>query len=158
MASRSRLSREEKGKDIATPSSPARDANGNPLDEFELIHRDALRDTANMSLSQRLLVADAHRQFRKEEEGRIEGEERVGDEEHVGDEDGNASGSGSEAPRSVVKPRRRARRGVRSDRTERHPVVRSIPYDQIDCRPVIYHPVGIFEELPRLPPDVLRDL
>ncbi|KAF3516559.1 hypothetical protein DY000_02059278 [Brassica cretica] len=93
MASRSRLSREEKGKDIATPSSPARDANGNPLDEFELIHRDALRDTENMSLSQRLLVADAHRQFRKEEEGLIEGEERVGDEEHVGDEDGNASGS-----------------------------------------------------------------
>lgn len=45
MASKSRLSREEKGKDIADSSSPAKDANGNPLDEFELIHRDALRDT-----------------------------------------------------------------------------------------------------------------
>ncbi|KAG5383448.1 hypothetical protein IGI04_034918 [Brassica rapa subsp. trilocularis] len=68
MASRSRLSREEKGKDIAAPSSPARDANGSPLDEFELIHQDALRDTENMSLSQRLLVDDVHRQFREEEE------------------------------------------------------------------------------------------
>ena len=150
MASKSRLSREEKGKDIADSSSPARDANGNPLDEFDLIHRDALRDTENMSLSQRLLVADAHRQFREEEEGRVENEEHVEGVGRLGDEGGNASGSGSEAPRSVVRPRVRARRGVR-------PVVRSIPYDQIDCRPVIYHPGGIFEELPRLPSEVLRD-
>ncbi|KAF2591602.1 hypothetical protein F2Q70_00039535 [Brassica cretica] len=67
MPPRSRLSREEKGKDIATSPSPTRDvtANGSPLDEFDLIHRDALRDTENMSLSQRLLVADAHRQIRE---------------------------------------------------------------------------------------------
>ncbi|KAF2563823.1 hypothetical protein F2Q70_00015256 [Brassica cretica] len=47
MPPRSRLSREEKGKDIATSPSPTRDvtANGSPLDEFDLIHRDALRDT-----------------------------------------------------------------------------------------------------------------
>ena len=66
MPSISRLSREEKGKDIATSPSPTRDvtANGSPLDEFDLIHRDALRDTENMSLSQRLLVADAHSQIR----------------------------------------------------------------------------------------------
>lgn len=157
MASKSRLSREEKGKDIADSSSPAKDADGNPLDEFELIHRDALRDTENMSLSQRLLVADAHRQFREEEEGRVEDEERVGDVESLRDEGENASGSGSETPRSVARPRRWARRGVRSGQTERRPAVRSIPYDQIDCRPVIYHPGGIFEELPRLPSEVLRD-
>lgn len=69
-----------------------------------------------MSLSQRLLVADAHRQFREEEEGRVEDEEHVGEEESLGDKGENASCSGSEAPRSVVRPRRRARRGVRYDR------------------------------------------
>ncbi|KAF3553721.1 hypothetical protein F2Q69_00014273 [Brassica cretica] len=72
MASGNRLSREEKGKDIAASSSPARDADGGPLDEFNIIHCDALRDTENMSLSQRLLVADAHRQFREEAEENAE--------------------------------------------------------------------------------------
>ena len=37
MALGNRLSRGEKGKDIATPSSPARDADGSPLDEFDII-------------------------------------------------------------------------------------------------------------------------
>ncbi|KAH0862118.1 hypothetical protein HID58_079329, partial [Brassica napus] len=69
MPSKSRLSREEKGKDVATSPSPA---SGSPLDEFDLINRDALRDTENMSLSQRLLVADSHRQTREEAAGRIE--------------------------------------------------------------------------------------
>ncbi|KAH0886063.1 LOW QUALITY PROTEIN: hypothetical protein HID58_062159, partial [Brassica napus] len=65
----SRLSREGKGKDVVTSPSPA---SGSPLDEFDLIHRDALRDTENMSLSQRLLVADSHRKTRKEAAGRME--------------------------------------------------------------------------------------
>ncbi|KAG5397178.1 hypothetical protein IGI04_018992 [Brassica rapa subsp. trilocularis] len=108
MASKSRLSREEKGKDIADSSSPAKDADGGALDEFELIHRDALRDTENMSLSQRLLVADAHRQFREEEERQVEDEEDVESGGRLEDD----TGSGSEAPRAVVRPRRRARRGV----------------------------------------------
>ena len=30
-------------------------------------------------------------------------------------------------------------------------------FDQIDCRPTIYHPGGIFEELAALPPELLRD-
>ncbi|KAH0903262.1 LOW QUALITY PROTEIN: hypothetical protein HID58_042765 [Brassica napus] len=30
-------------------------------------------------------------------------------------------------------------------------------FDQIDCRPTIYHPGGIFEELAPLPPGLLRD-
>ena len=144
MTSRSRLSREEKGKDIAAPSSPARDVNGSPLDEFDLIHRDTLRDTENMSLSQRLLVADAHRQFREEAE------------ERVRDKGGDASGS--EAPSQVVRPPRRARRRVRFDPSDRRPAIQSVCFDQIDCRPVIYHPGGIFEECPPLPSDVLHDL
>ncbi|KAF3532609.1 hypothetical protein DY000_02039829 [Brassica cretica] len=74
MPLRSRLSREEKGKDIADSPSPTRDASatGSPLDDFDLIHRDALRDTENMTLSQRLLVADAHRMIRDEGADRVE--------------------------------------------------------------------------------------
>ncbi|KAF2543586.1 hypothetical protein F2Q68_00030956 [Brassica cretica] len=53
MPPRSRLSREEKGKDIADSPGPTRDASAtdSPLDDFDLIHRDALRDTKNMTLS-----------------------------------------------------------------------------------------------------------
>ena len=56
-----KLSCEEKGKAIAVASSQVEDttANGSPLDEFTLLHREAMRDSANMSLLQRLLVADA---------------------------------------------------------------------------------------------------
>ncbi|KAF3595812.1 hypothetical protein DY000_02023223 [Brassica cretica] len=63
MPPRSRLSREEKGKGIGDSPNPIRvaSATDSPLDDFDLIHRDALRDTENMTLSQRLLVADAHR-------------------------------------------------------------------------------------------------
>ena len=143
MASGNQLSREEKGKDIAASSSPARDADGGPLDEFDIIHRDALRDTENMSLSQRLLVADAHKQFREEAEENAEGE--------------GGEASGSEAPSQAVRPRRRTQRGARFDQSDRLPAPRSIRFDEIDCRPVVYHPGGIFEELPSLPPEVLRD-
>ena len=133
MASKNRLSREEKGKDIAAPSSLARDADGSPLDEFDVVHRDALRDTENMSLSQRLLVTDAHRQFREEAKGNAE------------DEGGQASGaSGAEAPSQVVRPRRRAQRRARFDQSGRLPAPNSIRFDETDCRPVIYHPGGIF--------------
>ncbi|XP_048596156.1 meiosis-specific protein ASY2-like [Brassica napus] len=143
MAPGNRLSREEKGKDIATSPSPARDADGSPLEDFDIIHRDALRDTENMSLSQRLLVADAHRQFREEAEENVVNEDR--------------EASGSEAPSLVVRPRRRAHRRGRIDQSDRLPAPRSVPFDEVDCRPVIYHPGGIFEELPSLPPEALRD-
>ncbi|XP_013708760.1 meiosis-specific protein ASY2-like [Brassica napus] len=96
-----------------------------------------------MSLSQRLLVADAHRQFREEIEGNVEDEDR--------------EASGSEAPSLVVRPRRRAHRRARIDQSDRLPAPRSVPFDEVDCRPVIYHPGGIFEELPSLPPEALRD-
>ncbi|KAH0896727.1 hypothetical protein HID58_046295 [Brassica napus] len=34
---------------------------------------------------------------------------------------------------------------------------RKIPFDRIDCRPTIYHPGGIFEEIGPLPSELLRD-
>ncbi|KAH0922899.1 LOW QUALITY PROTEIN: hypothetical protein HID58_022917, partial [Brassica napus] len=52
---------------------------------------------------------------------------------------------------------RRAQRRARFDRSDRLPAPRSIPFDEVDCRPVIYHPGGIFEELPSLPREALLD-
>ncbi|KAF3538679.1 hypothetical protein F2Q69_00023885 [Brassica cretica] len=150
MPPRSRLSREEKGKDIADSPSPTRDASatGSPLDDFDLIHRDALRDMENINLSQRLLVADAYRMIRDEGADRVEigssdvsgSENRGGDQSDTatGSERGNADESGwSPTPSRRVRTR--------------------VCFDQIDCRPTIYHPGGIFEELAPLPPGLLRD-
>ena len=133
MPLRGRLSREEKGKGVADSPSPTRDERvaDSPLDDFDLIHRDALRDLDNMTLSQRLLVADAHKMIRDERADRVE----------VGSSD--VSGSGSEASSQASRSLRRASR--------------EIPFDQIDCRPTIYHPGGIFEELGPLPSELLRD-
>ncbi|KAH0883474.1 hypothetical protein HID58_059570, partial [Brassica napus] len=113
--------------------SPIRDARvtDSPPDDFNLIHRDALRDSDNMTLSQRLLVADVHKMIRDECADRVE----------VGSSD--VSGSGSEASSQASRPLRRASR--------------EIPFDQIDCRPTIYHPGGIFEELGPLPSELVRD-
>ncbi|KAF2602460.1 hypothetical protein F2Q70_00026107 [Brassica cretica] len=74
-----------KGKDIADSPSPTRDVSAtcSPLDDFDLIHRDALRDTENMTLSQRV-VADAHRMIRDEDADRVE----VGNSDVSGSEDG----------------------------------------------------------------------
>lgn len=68
MTSGKRLSREEKGKSIATASvaTGGDSGDGSPLEEFSLLHRDAMRHTVGMTLDQRLLVADAHRLFREE--------------------------------------------------------------------------------------------
>ncbi|KAH0862572.1 hypothetical protein HID58_079783, partial [Brassica napus] len=113
--------------------SPTRDERvaDRPLDDFDLIHRDALRDLDNMTLSQRLLVAEAHKMIRDERADCVE----------VGSSD--VSGSGSEASSQASRSLRRASR--------------EIPFDQIDCRPTIYHPGGIFEELGPLPSKLLRD-
>ena len=48
MSSGGRLSREQKGKAVATESSPAQVIDTDPLSEFETIHREAMMDTANM--------------------------------------------------------------------------------------------------------------
>ncbi|KAF3499595.1 hypothetical protein F2Q69_00043129 [Brassica cretica] len=129
---------------------PTRDASatGSPLDDFDLIHRDALRDMENMTLSQRLLVADAHTMIRDEGEDRVEvGSSDVsGSENRGGDQSdtvtGSERGDTDQSGRSPT-PSRRVRMRV--------------CFDQIDCRPTIYHPGGIFEELDPLPPGLLRD-
>ncbi|KAH0903607.1 hypothetical protein HID58_043110 [Brassica napus] len=133
MPLRGRLSREEKRKGVADSPSPTRDERvaDSPLDDFDLIHRDALRDLDNMTLSQRLLVSDAHKMIRDERGDRVE----------VGSSD--VGGSGFEASSQASRSLRRASR--------------EIPFDQIDCRPTIYHPGGIFEELGPLPSELLHD-
>ncbi|XP_013589230.1 PREDICTED: uncharacterized protein At3g60930, chloroplastic-like [Brassica oleracea var. oleracea] len=84
-----------------------------------------------MTLSQRLLVADAHKMIRDERADRVE----------VGSSD--VSGSGSEASGQASRSLRRTSR--------------EIPFDQIDYRPTIYHPGGIFEKLGPLPSELLLD-
>ncbi|KAH0862262.1 hypothetical protein HID58_079473 [Brassica napus] len=123
----------EKGKGVADSPSPTRDARvaDSPPDDFDLIHRDALRDLDNMTLSQCLLVAEAHKMIRDECADRVE----------VGSSD--VSGSGSEASSQASRSLIRASQ--------------EIPLDQIDCHPTIYHPDGIFEELGPLPSELLRD-
>ena len=102
-----------------------------------------------MSLSQRLLVADSHRQTREEAAGRIEasGDSGTSGSRNRGEDRSDASigseRSGSEASSRALRPSRRVRRRVR--------------FDQIDCRPTIYHPGRIFDELYQLPPELLRD-
>ena len=152
MPTKSRLSRKEKGKNIANTPSPAKDltANGSPLDEFDLIHRDAMRDTENMSLSQRLLVAESHRQIREETAGRT----FVG----VGSDASSSRGSDREDRRGGSRSSERDGSGAsKQASTPPRRVHLRVRFDQIDCRPTIYHPGGIFEELPPLPREVLRD-
>ena len=150
MPSRSRFSQEEKGKDIADSPSPTRDASatGSPLDDFDLIHRDALRDAENMTLSQRLLVADAHRLIRDEGTDRVEvgSSDLSGSENRGGGQSDTAAGSehgDADASGRSPTPSRRVRKRVH--------------FDQIDCRPTIYHTGGIFEELLPLPPGLPCD-
>lgn len=61
MLSGGRLSREQKGKAVATESSHARDAAENPPSEFEEIHREAMMDMVNMDTPQRVLVVETER-------------------------------------------------------------------------------------------------
>ena len=142
---KSRLSREEKGKDIATTPSPTKDltANGSPLDEFDLIHRDVMRDTENMSLSQRLLVAESHMQIQEKSAGRTE--------VSVGS-DASSSGDNDREDRSGVSRSLERHNSGALSQVSRPPR----PARLIDW-PTIYHPDGIFEELSPLPPESLRD-
>ena len=66
MSSGGRLSRKQKGKAVATASSPARDMDGTPLDEFELVHREVVMDTRTLELSKRILVSKSARLYREE--------------------------------------------------------------------------------------------
>ncbi|KAH0860489.1 hypothetical protein HID58_088750 [Brassica napus] len=107
MPPRSRFSREEKGKDIADSLSPTTDASatGCPLDDFDLIHHDALRDTENMTLSQRLLVADAHRLIRDEGADRVEvGSSDVSGSENKGGDHSDAAASSERGDADASSP------------------------------------------------------
>ena len=66
MSSGGRLSREQKGNVVVTESSHARVVDANPLSKFEVIHREAMMDTANMDTPQRVLVVESVRQLREE--------------------------------------------------------------------------------------------
>ncbi|KAG2287663.1 hypothetical protein Bca52824_047267 [Brassica carinata] len=79
----------------------------------------------------RVLVSPMEDMIRDERADRVE----------VGSSD--VSSSGSEASSQASRSLRRASR--------------EIPFDQIDCRPTIYHHGGIFEELGPLPFELLRD-
>ncbi|KAF2606290.1 hypothetical protein F2Q68_00045877 [Brassica cretica] len=59
MSSGQRLSKQQKGKAVAATSNPTRNPDGDRVMDPEAIHRAAMMDTANLSRSQRLLVADA---------------------------------------------------------------------------------------------------
>ncbi|KAF8082024.1 hypothetical protein N665_0852s0003 [Sinapis alba] len=61
-----RLSRKQKGKVVAIESSPARDVDGTPLDDFELVHHEAMMDTQSLGLSERFLVSESAHLHRRE--------------------------------------------------------------------------------------------
>ncbi|KAG2253397.1 hypothetical protein Bca52824_083533 [Brassica carinata] len=69
MSSGGRLSRKQKGKEVATVSRPSREASEVPLEEFERVHHDAMMDTGSLDLSQRILVSESARSYRQEVRG-----------------------------------------------------------------------------------------
>lgn len=111
MPLKTRLSREEKGKAVAISPDPTKDitANGSPLDDFDLVHRDAMRDTTNMTMARRLLIADAHRQIREERASSEVNDVGSGREDIV---------SSQEALKVIVQERRLRPRGLRGESTE----------------------------------------
>ena len=66
MSSGGRLSKEQKGKAVATETSPVRVVNSTLPSDFEVIHCEAMMDTTNMDTSQRVLVAESARLIREE--------------------------------------------------------------------------------------------
>ncbi|KAL0854694.1 hypothetical protein Bca101_059846 [Brassica carinata] len=144
MLPKSRPSREEKGKAVAVLLDPTKGvtASGSPLDDFDLVHRDAMRDTENMAMAQRLLVADAHRQIR-EERASSKANNVDSDREGMGSSREDYGSDRSEASAQTPRPSRRLHGGTR--------------FDRLDFRPTVYHPGGIFEELSPLSPGMLRD-
>ncbi|KAJ4900740.1 Uncharacterized protein Rs2_14691 [Raphanus sativus] len=149
MISGRRLSREEKGKSISTDPTPTGGDSGDesPLEEFSLLHRDAMRDTDGMTLDQRLLVADAHRLFREERSVPVIAKEG-GSPLRV---DPGLEVPGEQAAPKEAAPRRKRKRLVQST------IPRSWIPELQQCRPTRFHPGGSFEELPALPPESLRN-
>ncbi|XP_048599761.1 meiosis-specific protein ASY2-like [Brassica napus] len=69
ISSDGRLSHKQRGKEIVASSSPSRDTTEAPLEEFEWIHHDAMMDTGNLDLSQRILIFESARSYRQEVRG-----------------------------------------------------------------------------------------
>ena len=97
-----------------------------------------MQDTENMSLSQRLLVTESHRQIREEAANRTD----IGVSSDREDQSGGLRSLECDDSGASTPPQRANLR---------------VRFDQIDCRPTVYHPSGIFEELSPLPPESLRD-
>ncbi|XP_048623623.1 meiosis-specific protein ASY2-like [Brassica napus] len=136
MSSAQRLSRHQMGKSVAAASAPARSPDGGCIGDLESTHHEAMMDTVDLSRSQRLLVADATRLAR-------EGSENVA----VRDATECArDGQSGAVPVDSITLRARA---VEDDPLED---------DDSDAElfPTTFYPEGIFEELPRLHPDLLR--
>lgn len=131
MSSGQRLSRNQKGKAVATSASPARDVDGNPLDDFGLVHREAMMDTVNMRRFQRLLVANAARLMREGGDNLVTSDAR--------DCPGYPQG-GERVIDSIFLRNRSTRESA----------------IEPEFAPTCYFPGGIFEGLPRIHPDLLR--
>ena len=69
MSSGGRLSRKQKGKEVATVSRPSREVSEVPLEEYERVHHDAMMDTGSLDLSQRILVSESARSYWQEVRG-----------------------------------------------------------------------------------------
>ncbi|XP_013624799.1 PREDICTED: uncharacterized protein LOC106330961 [Brassica oleracea var. oleracea] len=136
MSSAQGSSRQQKGNSVAVASAPARGPDGSCIGDLESTHHEAMMDTVDLSRSQRLLVADATQLAR-------EGSENV----VVGDATECArDGQSGAVPVDSITLRVRA---VEDDSLEDDD-------SEAELLPTTFYPEGIFEELPRLHPDLLR--
>uniref|UniRef100_M4FEX2 Uncharacterized protein n=1 Tax=Brassica campestris TaxID=3711 RepID=M4FEX2_BRACM len=136
MSSGQRLSRQQKGKAVAAASNTARNPDGDRVGDPEAIHRGAMMDTANLSRSQRLLVADAARLAR-------EGSENVVARDAT---ECARDGQSGAMPVESITLRARPVEGGSSESVD----------SEAELFPTIFYPDGIFEELPQLHTDLLR--
>ncbi|XP_048611744.1 meiosis-specific protein ASY2-like [Brassica napus] len=136
MSSAQGSSRQQRGNSVVAASAPATGPDGGCIGDLESTHHKAMMDTVDLSRSQRLLVADATRLAR-------EGSENV--------VVGNATecardGQSGAVPVDSITLRVRA---VEDDPSEDDD-------SEAELFPTTFYPEGIFEELPRLHPDLLR--
>ena len=136
MSSGQRLSRQQKGKAVAAVSNTARNPDGDRVGDPEAIHREAMMDAANLSRSQRLLVADAARLAR-------EGSENVVARDAT---ECARDGQSGAMPVESITLRARPVEGGSSESVD----------SEAELFPTIFYPDGIFEELPQLHTDLLR--
>ena len=136
MSSGQRLSKQQKGKAVAATSNPTRNPDGDRVGDPEAIHRAAMMDTANLSCSHRLRVADAARLAREGSQNVVA---RVAME-------CSRDGQSGAMPVDSVTLRARPAEGGPSEHDD----------SEAKLFPTTFYPEGIFEELPQLHPDLLR--